>query len=78
MTLKQALIDELQAAFKTPDIEVMSDDDVHFYVTMADAAFKGMPLLAQHKKVYDALSTELKQAIHALSLHTSVKGASHE
>ena len=71
MTLAARLHEEITASLKGAEVEVMSEDDVHFYVSVDYASFKGLPLLKQHKMVYDALSTELKGEVHALSLHTS-------
>jgi stress-induced morphogen len=70
MSLSQRIHDEIVAAFADAEVEVMSQDEVHFYVTVFYPGFAGKPLLQQHKMVYDALSEDLKTTVHALSLHT--------
>ena len=69
-SLKDQLIEEVSAALPESEIEVISSDDVHFYMTVTWPGFKGQSMLEQHRQVYDALSTHLKETVHALSLHT--------
>lgn len=42
----------------------------HYRVTVVSSLFEGKPLVARHRMVYDALATEMGQAIHALALTT--------
>ncbi len=42
----------------------------HFKVVLVSAAFDGKNLLARHRLVNEVLADELKNQIHALSLHT--------
>lgn len=48
---------------------VPADSESHFKVTVASAAFEGLSLLNQHRKVNEVLANEI-QSIHALALHT--------
>ncbi len=42
----------------------------HFSVTVISAKFEGLPTLAQHRLVYDALSDWMNKEIHALAITT--------
>ncbi len=42
----------------------------HFDVTVVTQEFEGKPLVTRHRMVYGLFQEELKQAIHALALHT--------
>ena len=44
----------------------------HFRVEVASSAFAGKSLVEQHQMVYAAVGNELTNAVHALSVHTSV------
>jgi BolA protein len=43
----------------------------HFALRIVSSAFEGLPPLARHRRVYDALGTMMQTDIHALSLKTS-------
>jgi BolA protein len=40
----------------------------HYVVTIASAAFAGLPLLKRHRLVYAAVGEAMKDEIHALSI----------
>ncbi len=40
----------------------------HFRVTLVSASFAGQSRVARHRKVYDALGTEMASEIHALAV----------
>jgi BolA protein len=42
----------------------------HYRVTVVSPLFEGKSLVARHRMVYDALSTEMQHGIHALALTT--------
>jgi BolA family transcriptional regulator, general stress-responsive regulator len=42
----------------------------HFRVTVVSSQFEGKSLVARHRMVYEALASEMQQAIHALALTT--------
>jgi len=41
----------------------------HFTVTIISDAFCGLPAVARHRMIYQALSDLMPQKIHALSIH---------
>jgi BolA protein len=43
----------------------------HFSVRVVSHRFSGMPRLARHRLVYDALSQLMSQGIHALAIEAS-------
>ncbi len=52
-------------------VNVYSGDD-HFEMQVVSASFAGKSRIKQHQMVYAALGDQMKQAIHALALKTSV------
>ncbi|WED22450.1 BolA/IbaG family iron-sulfur metabolism protein [Vibrio sp. JC009] len=42
----------------------------HFKVVVVSDSFEGLRPIARHRKVNEALAEELKEHIHALSIHT--------
>jgi stress-induced morphogen len=60
----------LAASFPDAQIEVVSDDNVHFAARVVSAAFAGKSRVAQHQMVYRAVGPELGHEIHALTLIT--------
>ncbi len=52
-------------------VNVYSGDD-HFEMQVVSASFAGKSRIMQHKMVYAALGEQMKQAIHALALKTSI------
>lgn len=40
----------------------------HFQVTIVSDAFEGLTMIERHRKVYDALGSDVGGAIHALSI----------
>ena len=66
----QAIKDKLLQAFEDAQIEVASEDDVHFRVRIVTPAFAGLPLLQQHRLVYEALGERWSDEIHAIALET--------
>jgi stress-induced morphogen len=43
----------------------------HYEVSIVASQFRGLPKVRQHRLVYEALTEQMKGAIHALSLKTS-------
>ena len=60
-----------------PDAEVTIKDLVgdsnHFSAEIISKEFNGKNILEQHKMVYNALSEELKEELHALTIKTIEK-----
>jgi stress-induced morphogen len=50
------------------DVQVRSDDDVHFNARVVSPAFAGLRPLARHQLVYKALGERMGGEIHALSI----------
>lgn len=63
--LELKVVDE---SYKHVGHEGARDGRGHFAVRIVSAAFEGEPLLARHRRVYDALGALMQTDIHALSL----------
>lgn len=48
---------------------VPPDSETHFKVTIVSDKFEGLMPVARHKMIYEILDWELKNGLHALSLH---------
>jgi stress-induced morphogen len=67
----------LEQAFPEADLDVQDRTGTgdHFQVTVVTAAFDGLPLLDQHRRVNDALAAPLGDgSIHELRIKTKTKG----
>lgn len=51
-------------------VQDMTGDGDHFRVIVISDAFEGLPMVQQHKLVYDALGDSMDEDIHALGLKT--------
>lgn len=72
----------LRAAFDATSLAVTDDSHLHaghagarsggghFSVRLVTSAFEGLPRIARHRLVYDALATWWPAGIHALALQT--------
>ena len=62
---------------KLPDAKIVIKDLVgdnnHFSAEIVSKEFNGKSRIEQHKMVYNALSEELKEDLHALSIKTMGK-----
>ena len=47
--------------------------DSHFKIVLVSDAFEGISKVARHQKIYQLLSQDLKNGIHALALHLYTK-----
>ena len=47
-----------------------SEGETHFRVRIVSAAFEGLPRVERQRRVYAALSVELRDRVHALALTT--------
>ena len=58
-----------------PDAEVtitdLAGDGDHYAAKVVSSAFKGMPRIKQHQKVYAALGGRMGGELHALQLQTA-------
>ena len=46
----------------------------HFHVTIVAENFEGLPTLARHRLIYDALGDAMKTEVHALSINAFDSG----
>lgn len=58
----------IRAGFEDADVNVMSDDDIHFAAVVVAAEFEGKRSIARHQLVYKTLGTLVGNEIHALSI----------
>jgi BolA family transcriptional regulator, general stress-responsive regulator len=59
----------LEVANESGMHNVPPGSETHFKVTVVSSHFAGERLLARHRRVNDALSTQLAAGVHALSIH---------
>lgn len=79
MSIQQEIERKLADGLKPLHLEVVNEShqhnvpagsESHFKVVLVSEAFEGKSLVAQHRMVYELLSAELKDRVHALALHT--------
>lgn len=79
MSMQDKIAVKLTLDFKPVHIEVLDEShshnvpegsESHFKVTLVSEDFNGKPLLARHRAVNAALDGDIRNAIHALALHT--------
>jgi BolA protein len=79
MNIQQNIEAKLTAGLKPQHLEVVNQSDrhnvppgseSHFKVVLVSESFEGMSLVSQHRMVYELLSEELEDKVHALALHT--------
>jgi len=52
------------------EIQDLAGDGNHYSATVTSSQFAGKNKIEQHKMVYNSLSEELKEELHALSIKT--------
>jgi BolA protein len=81
MSVTETIREKLNAAF-APDALVVEDEsakhhghagalpggETHFAVVIVSSAFEGLSRVERQRRIYDALSDELRGRVHALSL----------
>ena len=78
-SLHQKLTDALTAQLTPVELELTDDsaahaghagarDGAHFNLRIVSARFEGMPRIARHRLVYDALRPWMAGGIHALAI----------
>lgn len=79
MSMQDKIAVKLTLDFKPIHIEVIDeshthnvpeDGESHFKVTLVSEAFNGQPLITRHRAVNASLEGDIRNAIHALALHT--------
>jgi acid stress-induced BolA-like protein IbaG/YrbA len=58
----------IRAGLPDAEVQVASDDNIHFTVRVVARAFSGKRSLARHQLVYGTLGERLGREIHALSI----------
>lgn len=75
--MSQRIEGKLGAALAPAHLEVINESamhnvppgsETHFKVLVVSAVFDGLPLVARHRKVNEALADELRSGVHALSI----------
>jgi len=79
MDMQDKIATKLTLDFAPTHIEVIDESHMHnvpenaqshFKVTLVSEKFEGQPLIARHRAVNASLAGEIRDAIHALALHT--------
>jgi len=79
MTVQTTIEEKLANDFQPLHLEVINESnnhnvpegsESHFKVVVVSPAFTGKNLLARHRMINATLASELKDAIHALAIHT--------
>ena len=84
MTIAETIREKLEQSHLSPrHLEVVNEShmhsvprgsETHFKVLVVSEAFEGLGPVDRHRAVNALLSSELKQGVHALSLHTLTPG----
>ena len=59
---------ETKIASSQVAVDDLTGTSDHFQVTIVSDAFEGLSMIERHRKVYDALGSDVGGAIHALSI----------
>jgi len=69
----EEIVDMIHQSIPDADVEVnLYSGDDHFEMKVISPSFAGKSRIQQHQMVYAALGEQMKQAIHALALKTSI------
>jgi BolA protein len=83
MSIAQRIEDKLRAALAPVSLAVENEShmhsvpkgsETHFKVVVVSAAFEGLGRVDRHRRVNDALATEFKLGLHALTLRALTEG----
>ena len=66
----QQIEDLIRGALPDAQVQVRSEDNVHFEALVVSREFEGRRPLQRHQLIYGALGERMGGEIHALSLHT--------
>ena len=56
-------------SIENSEVEVNSEDNVHFEATIISDSFNQKSLLERHKMIYASLGDKMSQEIHALTIN---------
>lgn len=77
MGVEASIRDKIQQVISPSHLEVINEShqhnvapasETHFKVIAVSQQFEGCSLIDRHRKIYDALGSEFKGTLHALSL----------
>lgn len=77
--VKERIEEKLADEFDPEHLEVVNESgnhnvpdgsETHFKVVIVSESFAGERLIARHRRVNEALATELAGPVHALAIHT--------
>jgi len=68
--IKQKITSSLEGAEVI--VEDLTGTQNHYSIDVKSEEFRGKTLIEQHQEIYKALGEEMKGAIHALQINTSV------
>jgi BolA protein len=87
MTVKNVIIDKLNAAFAPAALDVIDEShqhaghaghrpggETHYRVHIVSEAFRGKSRVERHRMINQTLSSELAAGVHALAIHASAPG----
>ena len=85
MTRSERIVDLLSGALTPLHLDVVDDSDRHaghaghggaghFRVRILSERFRGLPVLARHRLVYEALRPLIPAEVHALSIEADAPG----
>lgn len=91
MSVKELITSKLTEAFEPAFLEVIDDShkhkghagarpggESHFTVRITARAFAGKSPIQRHRMVHEVLDAELKELVHALSIHARSPGEAME
>ena len=58
----------LSQAFPKGNIQLESNDNVHFQLLIVAPEFEGKSMVEQHQMIYAALGDAMREAVHALTI----------
>jgi len=64
----------IQAGLPDAQVDVQSEDDVHFSALVVSGEFEGLRLLQRHQLVYRTLGDKMGGEIHALAIRALTPG----
>jgi acid stress-induced BolA-like protein IbaG/YrbA len=69
MVTAQSIEQSIRAGLDCVHVEVAGDGH-HWEAVIVSEAFRGLPRVRQHQRVYAALGDRMREEIHALSMKT--------
>ena len=69
MVTAQSIEQSIRAGLDCVHVEVAGDGH-HWEAVIVSEAFRGLPRVRQHQRVYAALGDRMREEIHALSMRT--------